>query len=1072
MKRIVNSLSLRCFLMMLVGLFATANLALAQDGTKHIVTLNSNSGYVTPETIECTQGQAFGDLPTPTRNGFTFAGWYTIPGQESTRVTNRTLYDYNIHQEMLHARWTKKTAQLVFIGLDGHTEVGRMTVSGDGGSLVDIPASTYKLSVDDGKFFAGYYTRINGEGERIYSGVAENGELHPVITHEASFAQNSVTYLYAFQTHVKHTTHWDYTYSTKVDGNVNWININQDDQTTRSNYGKLTFMNNEGTVLKWIYFKADDLTNKSTTGMSADLGTHTTTVGRFHLQLADATHAETTNGAIVNGDDATANDGKAGDWNVYFTDEQLSHFTRYNFEPIIKDTESGDLKPAQNWLRTTDPVAHDTWFTFTGASDDNNAPLPWTVTLTNLKVYPDYIIVKPLFWDGAKWAEISQLIALDGVTCEKQNEQGEGEGSSATYSGSYPVWKNGSTEAYGYAVGMVGFEVNGQKVYLNQEAPGHFSDLFNSAKSTVETDTKTSKWNGTTFPLITYTINAPTIPVVRFLEGSAPGAKLDGATPHILWGHPDETISDFSTKYFATCPGCTFLGWSETDGATTATYTDSYTFSGAMTLYPVWQDDEAPVITPEKEKSCINPVDVVVTDNIKVASVTVMRSVDGGEATDVTSALTITDLNTPNATFTLPAPEKPGDGTIVKYVYTIDAKDGANNVATQRTVTIWSDHEWGEWKPAQDPTDTEDGCTTEFHKCKNCGEYETRTEGKIIPAKSILVKTGDGGVETTRDWDGKVNAAVAKVKTDAETGEEWTYLKMTANAEVEYGVINTPVLPAILDLNGKSLKVDDGEGNLVDGIIYGNPDVTILLKDDGELEYTNGSTVKGTVGSVETPIRYVRDYFAGYDNRAGKWQALYLPFAYGSTEKLPYTFGTPNGVEITSTEAKLSIALDVDELAANTHYFVKSSTGKLQMDITGVDLLPYEDPTAHQATVSTDYTFVGSLTNFDNIANEVKRSYWVLTNGGEFSWAKKGSHQRPYHWVVYENEHVVTSAGNARAMILVELDNNEETGIKSIERAELDQNAAIYNVSGVKVPANKQLPRGLYISNGKKFYVK
>lgn len=48
-----NLAYLRCFLLMLVGLFTTANMALAQDGTRHIVTLNSNSGTVTPETIEC-----------------------------------------------------------------------------------------------------------------------------------------------------------------------------------------------------------------------------------------------------------------------------------------------------------------------------------------------------------------------------------------------------------------------------------------------------------------------------------------------------------------------------------------------------------------------------------------------------------------------------------------------------------------------------------------------------------------------------------------------------------------------------------------------------------------------------------------------------------------------------------------------------------------------------------------------------------------------------------------------------------------------------------------------------------
>lgn len=1071
---------------MLVGLFATTNIALGQQ---HTITLNANSGHFKsgdPTTVTRNEGQIFGDLPTPLRSGFTFAGWYTIPGHEETRVTNRTEYHYSVHQEMLHARWTKKTATLIFMNYDGTQEIGRVVVSADGGSLVDIDAATFQLHVADDEFFAGYYTRINGEGDRIYTGVAENNELHPVITGESPF-RTGTTYLYAFKTHVKHVTHWDYTYSTKIGDNVSWINIDQDDTNSRIQYGKLTFMNNAGTPLKSIYFQADGVTNKTTT-MDATLGSHTTTYGQFHLQLADATHPATADGATVTGEDGTTGDGKAGYWNVYFTDDQLSQFTRYNFEPIVKT--SPETK-ATTWLRTTDPGNHDTWFTYTGANEDNNAPLNWTVKLTDLKIYPEYIIVKPLFSDTENattiWKEISQLANLDGVTCKITAQPvTTGTGSSAEYKGSFPVWKTGATGGYGYAVGMVGFEVNGQKVYLNTTTPGKFSPAFNSAFTEVPGDNGKSIWEANAeeepykghFDEIIYTIEAPTIPVVRFLPGSAPGAKLNGVTPEILWGEEGQTLEgDDFTKYGATCPGCNFLGWNETDGAATATYTDSYTFEGAKTLYPVWQDNEAPVITPEKLFSCINPVNVNVTDNIKVTGVTVKIG-------EETQSIDVTGLDSQNATLTLPAPEKSSDG-IVTYVYTIDATDGTNN-AIQKTVTIYSDHAWDGPHAKGDPTATENGSLVNYYVCEHCGAY--KEEGKeqemtpeeekktIIPAKSILVKTGDGGVETTRDWDGKVNAAVAKVKTSGT--EEWTYLKMTADAEVEHSVINTPALPAILDLNGKGLKVDDGDGNLVDGTIYGNNDVTILLKDDGVTEYTNGSTVKGTIGTIEAPIRYLRKTnaisgqgFTGYDIRVGKWQALYLPFEYGSTTDLPYTFGTPAGVSITYTEAKLNINKDVNELAANTHYFVKSSTVDIQLDITGKDLLPYKAPTAYKATVSTDYTIVGSLKNNDNVAQKEEKSFWVLTNGGAFYWANKGQHQRPYHWVIYQNEPVMNGAKPAIAMTLMEID-DIVTGIEDIDDTEMKQNAPIYNANGVMMQAGKQLPRGIYISNGKKFLVK
>lgn len=1056
MKTFTNFSAMRQVLTLLIAFFATANTIWAQQ--EHLVTLNANSGTVTPSTIVCKQGEPIGDLPTPTRKNFTFAGWFTIPGHPETRVTNETIYDYNTHGEMLHARWTNKTITITFMNYDGSATIGTVQVSGDGGSLVDIPANKFKLAVTDGEFFAGYYTRINGEGDRIYSGVEDNGELHPVSA--AVFTEN--TTLYAFHTHVKHTTHWDYSYINSVEQTTpTWTNINYEDNTTRIKYGKLTFMDNTGNVLKWIYFQAANVGNKTTTGMSADLSTHTTTKGQFHLQLASESAQPTPDGTVVIG--TMSEDGNAGTWNVYFTDEQLSHFTRYNFEPI---SNTGYVS-AQNWIRTTDPVAHDTWFTFNGASEGNTADLHWTVKLTNLKVYPDYVIAKPLFYDGSNWEEISQLLNVDGVTCQKATEASDG--SYATYTGSYPVWKVGSTSGYGYSIGMVGFEVNGQKVYMNASKPGHFDPAYNSADTQVSGDNGKSEWNsGTqTFPDIIYTIQAPNIQVIRFLPGSAPGAKLDGATPEILWGEKDQSISDFSTKYFATCPGCTFLGWSETDGATAPTYTTSYTFDGAKTLYPVWQDDVAPVITPEKEKSCINPVNVTITDNLKVASVTVKIG-------DAVQSIDVTGLGTTTATLTLPAPADAAE--IVSFVYTIDAVDAAGNTAIQKTVTIFNKHDWTDWKPAKDPTATEDGCTTEFRKCKNCGEYETQTGGKIIPAASVLVKDADGdinSVTSTRDWDDEVNRAVAKVK------EGQTYLMMTGDAEVAGSAIAKPLVPAILDLNGQSLFVDHGEGPTYDAIT-GNHDVTILLKDDGVTEYTNQCRVIGSIASAEnstidSPIKYVRDYFAGYTTRAGKWQALYLPFAAGSVtapDGVTYTFGTPLSVEITDKEAKLSInKMDNPVLEANTHYFVKSSTGKLAIDITGVDLLPYEAPTEHEITVSENYTFRSSLTNKDNEAELEKMSYWVLTNGGAFSWAKKGSHQRPYHWVIYETTPALTSAGtNARLMSIIEYD-ADPTAIESIEEEDL-QGGEIYSISGHRMPANASLPSGLYIRNGKKFYVK
>ena len=44
---------------------------------RYTVTFNPNGGTVSPPSVTVTSGQTIGTLPTPTRSGYTFDGWYT-----------------------------------------------------------------------------------------------------------------------------------------------------------------------------------------------------------------------------------------------------------------------------------------------------------------------------------------------------------------------------------------------------------------------------------------------------------------------------------------------------------------------------------------------------------------------------------------------------------------------------------------------------------------------------------------------------------------------------------------------------------------------------------------------------------------------------------------------------------------------------------------------------------------------------------------------------------------------------------------------------------------------------------
>ena len=72
---------------------------------KYTVKFDANEGTVTPETMKVTYGCLYGELPTPTRKGYTFVGWFTNSNggtqvkadAEVTTAADRTL----------HAHWTQ-----------------------------------------------------------------------------------------------------------------------------------------------------------------------------------------------------------------------------------------------------------------------------------------------------------------------------------------------------------------------------------------------------------------------------------------------------------------------------------------------------------------------------------------------------------------------------------------------------------------------------------------------------------------------------------------------------------------------------------------------------------------------------------------------------------------------------------------------------------------------------------------------------------------------------------------------------------------------------------------------------
>ena len=142
---------------------------------EYTVTFNANGGTETSETRTVTYGNPYGELPTLTREGYTFAGWFTEKdgGTQVTKDTEvKTVADHT-----LYAHWTAKTCTVTFNANEGTVAPAdaEMTVT-YGSHYGELPTPTR-----EGYTFAGWFTAQNG-GTKVMADTevttAENHTLY------------------------------------------------------------------------------------------------------------------------------------------------------------------------------------------------------------------------------------------------------------------------------------------------------------------------------------------------------------------------------------------------------------------------------------------------------------------------------------------------------------------------------------------------------------------------------------------------------------------------------------------------------------------------------------------------------------------------------------------------------------------------------------------------------------------------------------------------------------------------------------------------------------------------------
>lgn len=98
------------------------------DPITYTLTLNANGGSVSPTSIAVKYDKEYGTLPTPTRTGYTFNGWYTsLTG--GTQVTSGT--KMGAGNTTIYARWTPISSVVTLNANGGSVSPSTMTVQYD-----------------------------------------------------------------------------------------------------------------------------------------------------------------------------------------------------------------------------------------------------------------------------------------------------------------------------------------------------------------------------------------------------------------------------------------------------------------------------------------------------------------------------------------------------------------------------------------------------------------------------------------------------------------------------------------------------------------------------------------------------------------------------------------------------------------------------------------------------------------------------------------------------------------------------------------------------------------------------
>ena len=149
---------------------------------KYTITLNPGEGTLENNTKEVIYGEKYGELPTPTREGYDFEGWYD---KNENKIESTDIVDI-VENSTLIAKWVGTEYTITFDAGEGTTDIASKQVK-NGQEYGELPDATRT-----GYTFIGWY---NSENEKIENTTIAEITSNITLTAKYKINKYTVTFL-------------------------------------------------------------------------------------------------------------------------------------------------------------------------------------------------------------------------------------------------------------------------------------------------------------------------------------------------------------------------------------------------------------------------------------------------------------------------------------------------------------------------------------------------------------------------------------------------------------------------------------------------------------------------------------------------------------------------------------------------------------------------------------------------------------------------------------------------------------------------------------------------------------